>query len=93
MRLSRVACASVFAALLFSSCVVDESFSDGQFLCDPQGGADECPEGMKCSLDGRCRHSPAKTDGGTGGKDGGNDGNCFPTQPTCSGTLELCRVP
>lgn len=76
------------ALAVVSSCVVDESFDDGQFLCDPNGGDGECPDGMRCSLDGRCRHSAAKLDGGTGGKDGGGDGSCFPT--TCSTLAPKC---
>lgn len=86
MRVIRFLVASFSVALLVASCVVDEDFADAQFLCDPKGGSDECPEGMSCSLDGRCRHSPASPDGGagTGGGDAGNDGNCFPA--TC-GTL------
>lgn len=84
----RVIGASVLGLGVALSCVVDESFDDAQFLCDPKGGEDECPEGLSCSLDGRCRHSPATPDGGTGGKDGGTDGSCFPT--TCSTLAPRC---
>jgi hypothetical protein len=82
--------ASLFALLLASSCVVEESFDDGQFLCDPSGTGGECPDGMSCSLDRRCRHSPALPDGsaGTGGKDAGGDGSCFPT--TCATLAPKC---
>ncbi|MBK7585261.1 MAG: hypothetical protein IPI67_34365 [Myxococcales bacterium] len=81
--------AAPLAVALASSCVVDESFDDGQFLCDPTGGEAECPEGMSCSTDGRCRHATAKPgDAGTGGKDGGNDGSCFPT--TCATLAPAC---
>ena len=86
----RLAIAALAAWVVASSCVVNASFDDAQFLCDPKGGSDECPEGMRCSLDGRCRHSPASPDGGggTGGKDGGNDGSCFPT--TCETLAPKC---
>jgi hypothetical protein len=58
------------------ACVVDEQFDDGQFLCDPKGGSDECPDGLSCGVDGVCRHHTAKPDGG-GGTGGSPDG-CFP---------------
>jgi len=79
-RARRRAALVVCGAMAFAACVVSEEFDDAQFLCDPQGGADECPGSMTCGGDGVCRHSTAKPDGsaGTGGADGSNDGNCFP---------------
>lgn len=73
--------------VFFASCVVDESFEDGQFLCDPSGGEGECPEGLRCAVDGRCRKGLSAS-GGTGGKDGGPDGSCFPT--TCQTLAPKC---
>jgi hypothetical protein len=46
---------ALMATLIASSCV-DDDFADGQFLCSPTGGTDECPPGMKCDASGRCRH-------------------------------------
>jgi len=73
-----MALAGAFAAV---ACVVDESFPDGQFLCDPKGGGDECPAGLKCTPQGTCRHSTALIDGG------GPD-SCFPT--TCGALAPKC---
>jgi hypothetical protein len=36
------------------ACVSDD-FADGQFLCDPEGGPEQCPDGLQCALDQRCR--------------------------------------
>jgi len=69
----------------FAACVVSEEFDDAQFLCDPRGGADECPEGMTCGNDGLCRHGSAKPDGSAG--DGSEDG-CFPI--TCAAMEPQC---
>jgi hypothetical protein len=54
-----------FGALAaFSGCVSD-FFADGRFACDPRGTA-ECPPGLVCASDGRCRTSEiAVTDAGT----------------------------
>lgn len=51
-----VACAIVAlvsAALCVWACV-ESAFSEGQFSCDP-GGKAECPPGLLCADDGRCR--------------------------------------
>lgn len=73
-----------------ASCVVDESFDEAQFLCDPSGGYGECPDGLRCAVDGRCRKSLSGSggSGGIGGKDGGGDGSCFPT--TCDTLAPKC---
>ncbi len=80
----------LLVTMLVASCVVDEDFDDGHFLCDPGGGEDECPEGLRCAQDGRCRKSLSLPDGsaGTGGKDSGADGSCFPT--TCQSLAPKC---
>lgn len=80
---------SLLGGLLLAACVVSEEFDDAQFLCDPQGGDDECPSGMSCSADGLCRHGTAKPDAGTGGNDGGGDG-CFPV--TCASLAPQCGL-
>jgi hypothetical protein len=46
----------VSLSLLATACV-DDDFADGQFLCSPSGGADECPPDMTCGVDGRCRRA------------------------------------
>jgi len=40
---------------LFVACL-DDAFEDGRFACDPAGAA-ECPPGLTCASDGRCRSS------------------------------------
>ncbi len=73
------------AAAFATACVVSESFDDGQFKCNPSGGADECPSDMKCGGDGLCRHFVARLDAG---KDSSHDGNCFPA--TCATLAPKC---
>lgn len=92
MRKSRVPslAATLLALAGAASCVVDDSFNDALFRCDPKGGADECPDDMTCFADGLCRHRSQSSDSGVGGKDGGPDGSCFPT--TCSSLSPKCGV-
>lgn len=53
-----LACAAIVWAC------VDAAFSEGQFTCDPRGKA-ECPPGLICAADGRCRSIEVKlTDAG-----------------------------
>lgn len=65
----------LLAAVLAASCV-DDDFTDGQFLCSPTGGADECPPGMKCDASGLCRHPAEPGDA------------CVPD--TCEALAPLC---
>lgn len=54
--------ALVSAAIVWAC--VDSAFSEGQFTCDPRGKA-ECPPGLLCAADGRCRSIEVKvTDAG-----------------------------
>ncbi len=76
--------------LALGACV-SAGFTDGQFLCDPEGGDDQCPDGQQCAPDGRCRASwgepsggggtggsASGTGGGGGGPVGGSGGSCQP---------------
>jgi hypothetical protein len=95
---------AVAKAMLLLGCLplaacVDDDFADGQFLCSPSGGADECPPEMSCDQEGRCRRSadPAckpracadlaplcgKRDDGCGGTIDCSD-ECWPPQ-SCGG--------
>jgi hypothetical protein len=71
---------------LFAACV-DESFDDGQFLCDPQAGSDECPSEMVCGNDGRCAHQPSGG-GGTTGTGGSSPDGCVAL--TCDDVGNQC---
>ncbi|MBW2453318.1 MAG: hypothetical protein JRI68_02355 [Deltaproteobacteria bacterium] len=54
---------------------VRTGFTDGQFLCDPHGGGEQCPEGQQCAPDGRCRDGwNQPTGGGGSGGSGGTGG-------------------
>ena len=72
-----------------AACVAT-GFTDGQFLCDPQGADGQCPEGQQCAPDGRCRSSwdsPAAGGGGsTAGSGGGGQGAVGGGGGTSSGT-------
>lgn len=63
--------------MLLALACVEEDFADGQFLCSPTGGADECPPGMSCGKDGLCR-TPAKP----------SDAQCTPR--SCESVSPLC---
>jgi hypothetical protein len=75
MRLASGFFAVVFALLPLAAACVDDDFADAQFLCHVGGGEDECPSGMVCNPDGRCR-SPSAADG------------CIPR--TCDQALPSC---
>jgi len=51
---------------------VSDSFTDGQFLCDPQA-PEPCPPGLVC-VDGLCRRPPVAGEGGGGGSGGSGGG-------------------
>jgi hypothetical protein len=57
VRVASVFFALVLAALPLAGACVDDDFADAQFLCHIGGGEDECPSGMVCDPDGRCRAS------------------------------------
>lgn len=73
---------AVVGVVLSLAACVDDRFDDGQFLCNPKGGNDECPAEMVCGGDGRCSRQPAS---GTGGNVG--DG-CKPL--TCASAGKQC---
>lgn len=63
VRGSSVAAAALIA---FAGCV-SEDFAEGQFTCSTVGASDECPDGLVCAEDLRCRSRLQSIDGGVGG--------------------------
>jgi hypothetical protein len=68
---------------------VDDRFDDGQFLCNPKGGNDECPPEMVCGGNGRCARQPATGVGGATG-DGCVPLTCASIGDQCGNVLDGC---
>lgn len=65
-------CAVVLGVSVGHVGCVDVEFADGQFLCDPAAGAEQCPDGQSCFVDGVCRSGNATPeDAGSGGTSAG----------------------
>ena len=80
--------------------VVDTTFADGQYGCDPDASGG-CPPGLVCAVDGRCRHE--RGDAGPGDDIDADDTpppppdvGCVPDANPClghCGTVTSCGKP
>ncbi len=77
------------AGSLFASACVDDRFDDGQFLCSPKAGNDECPPEMVCGDNGRCARQPTAAGGGGGG-DSCVPLSCEEVVPKCGAVSDGC---
>lgn len=80
---------AVIGVVLSLVACVDDRFDDGQFLCNPKGGNDECPAEMVCGGDGRCARQPASGTGGSVG-DGCKPLTCADLENECGGIDDGC---
>jgi hypothetical protein len=74
----------LLGACAFAAACVDDEFDEGQFLCAPGAGEQECPPGLSCAADGRCR-KPASLPG-----DACVPKSCVSVAPACGALDNGC---